>query len=954
MHILNNKAARSKIVRTRLICLGNYRCWAIVFMLTPWLGASAIPAAEAVRSGDSPVSYVPAEKGLDAARLEELLARGGRKVYRGPELETIGMPCGGIAAGQLYVRGDGTLAQWWIDNTYYDTGYGRPGVIHSRMGTFPVGYPMQPNRPPSPVDQGFAVWIRSPGRQPAMRRLNRDDFDDIGFIGEYPIATILYRSKTGPALPVEIRGEVFSPWIPLNARDSANPATVVRYSVANTSDKPLDVAVGGWLQNFVWLGRSDVPRAMRRNRARAGEGLVGVAMDIMLPEDAVLPAPDAQLGELALAALDGGASATAEHTSLDALFAAADAGMPAEGLEKKAPLEEKLSGAVVSSFHLEPGESRTVDFLVTWFFPHRRLEVPNVYPQRNAVVGNMYANWYGGAWEVAEYVRANFARLDRQTHLFRDTYFDTTLPYWFVHRVNMPTSTLATETSQWWRNGRFWGWEGVGSCLGTCGHVYNFSQATARLFPELERSVRLMQDLGPDALDANTGRVDYRGGKSDTWRVDTSGWGYAADAQAGYVLKLYREHLLSTDDAFLDQVWPKAQRIIGYLIERDAAGHDSLDRRADPSKADGIIEDSQHTTWDSNLFGANGYVGTWYLAALRAAEEMAKRQGEDALARRYRGLHDAGRAHILEHLWNGEYFVHTPVEQRQTLSSMTPAIEYGDGCLSNQLLGQTWATQLGLGSLYPHDRIATTLRSIFRYNWTPDVAHDKAYPNVGPRHEEYPNIRLFALSKEAGLFECTWPRGKPTTIPVLHNTEVFTGTEYQVASLMLQEGLIAEGLALVRGVHDRYDAAKRNPWNEIECGDHYARALAAWGCLLGVSGFIYDGPAARIGFQPRMTPGDFKCFFSGSEGWGSLVQKRRNARQVNSIEVKWGRLRVRTIVVELPQGAQPRAVRASLGDSQLPITSERDGRGLTISLTNPLVVSEGEALRIECGIQESN
>ena len=224
----------------------------------------------------------------------------------------------------------------------------------------------------------------------------------------------------------------------------------------------------------------------------------------------------------------------------------------------------------------------------------------------------------------------NFTRLDRDTHLFRDTYFDTTLPYWFVQRVNMPTSTLATETIQWWRNGRLWGWEGVGSCLGTCGHVYNVAQSTARLFPELERSVRLMQDPGTErpATEA-TGRIDFRGGKSTRGKWTENGWGYAADAQAGYVLKLYREHLLSPDNKFLDQVSPKAQKVIGYLIERDAAGNDSVNRRADLSKADGVIEDTQHTTWDSNLFGPNGYVGTWYLAALR------RRRGNGPAERRH-------------------------------------------------------------------------------------------------------------------------------------------------------------------------------------------------------------------------------------------------------------------------------------------------------------------------------
>ena len=137
-----------------------------------------------------------------------LFARGQRKIYRGKELETIGMPCGGIGAGQLYVRGDGTLAQWWIDNTYYDTGYGQPGVTTTRIGSYPIGYANKANRPPSPVDQGFAIAVKSPGGPAVVRRLSRDDFDDIGFIGEYPIATILYGTKDGAALPVEIRGEV--------------------------------------------------------------------------------------------------------------------------------------------------------------------------------------------------------------------------------------------------------------------------------------------------------------------------------------------------------------------------------------------------------------------------------------------------------------------------------------------------------------------------------------------------------------------------------------------------------------------------------------------------------------------------------------------------------------------------------------------------------------------------
>ena len=200
---------------------------------------------------------------------------------------------------------------------------------------------------------------------------------------------------------------------------------------------------------------------------------------------------------------------------------------------------------------------------------------------------------------------------------------------------------------------------------------------------------------------------------------------------------------------------------------------------------------------------------------------------------------------------------------------------------------------------------------------------------------------------EPGLFECTWPHGNPPAIPVLHNAEVFTGTEYQVASLMLQEGLTEEGLTLVRGVHDRYDGAKRNPWNEIECGDHYARAMAAWGCLLGVSGYVYDGPAGKIGFAPRMNPDDFKGFFTAAEGWGSLVQRREIGRQINRIEVKWGKLRLRTIVLELPAGKEPTAIVASAADQTLPLKAKHDGRRLTISLGSDRTIDRGRAVQID-------
>ena len=69
---------------------------------------------------------------------------------------------------------------------------------------------------------------------------------------------------------------------------------------------------------------------------------------------------------------------------------------------------------------------------------------------------------------------------------------------------------------------------------------------------------------------------------------------------------------------------------------------------------------------------------------------------------------------------------------------------------------------------------------------------------------------------------------------------------------MLHQGMIREGLSILRGVDDRYDGQRHNPWNEVECGDHYARALASWGCLIALSGFAYDGPAGHARLRPAV------------------------------------------------------------------------------------------------------
>ena len=103
-------------------------------------------------------------------------------------------------------------------------------------------------------------------------------------------------------------------------------------------------------------------------------------------------------------------------------------------------------------------------------------------------------------------------------------------------------------------------------------------------------------------------------------------------------------------------------------------------------------------------------------------------------------------------------------------------------------------------------------------------------------------------------------------------------------------------LAICRGIHERYHPARHNPFNEVECGDHYARALASWGVYHALLGYDYHGPRQHIGFAPKLSQDNFAAAFTAAEGWGLFRQKRTADRQENRIQIRHGRLEINGIV----------------------------------------------------------
>ncbi len=993
---------------------------------------------------DTADHFVPADKKLSADWVAALFEKGEPAWYAGEELNHIRTPGGRICAGQDYLRGDGTLSHWDIFND---------SPAEARFGTHYQAVPEAVQA----VKQGFALQVRW-GQQSATRTLDRAAFPGVRFRGEYPIGRVEYRD---PEFPVAVELEAFSPFIPLNAADSALPVTVLNFKLKNRGASAAEVRLAGRLENAVCCRSGQYFDGVRENRfvrrdnlslilgsARAvkaaeqparppivladfegndygdwkttgtafgtgpasgtlrgqqevsgfrGRGLVNTFTDGDRPQGKLTSPPfkverpflnfligggshagrtcinlladgkvvrtatgrdreqlawqswnvkeflgrelrleivdresggwghinidQIELSDVPRRGLEGPLEAQADYGTLglallgpsegvvpladlpdDSLAAWLSGGGQGEGSTRaEKPFGRALVGGLCKTIQLRPGEEQQVTFLVVWYFPH--------LPQH----GNHYGTRFPDAEAVAVYLAQHFERLAGQTRLWRDTWYDSTLPWWLLDRLFAPVSILASGTCQWRANGRFWAWEGVRCCAGTCAHVWNYAHALARLFPELERSVREMQDFGPGFV-AATGAVNFRGESNDFW---------AGDSQGGTALKCLREHQMSLDSRFLERNWPKIRKTVEFLMDQDGNG-------------DGLIEGSQHNTYDINFFGANTMVGSLYLGALRAAEEMAREVGDSEFAAKCRKVFEAGSRLTVERLFNGEYFV------QEVDLKKHPKHQYGDGCLSDQLFGQGWAHQVGLGYLYPREKVLSALRAVYVYNWAPDI---------GPQNAAHPPQRWFARPGEAGLFTCTWPKSKhlgPDS--VLYRDEVWTGIEYQVAGHMVWEGMLTEALAICRGVHERHHPSRHNPWNEVECGDHYARAMASYGVFLALCGFNSHGPGGHVGFAPRFKPEHFRAAFTTADGWGAYEQKREGDTMTATLAVKWGGVRVKTFSLELPAGSRLERALATLDGRPVRLDARQEERRVLMTLGDGLKVPAGATLqfRLKC------
>lgn len=841
---------------------------------------------------------IPADKKLSSQWVESLTSQRDTETFSAEQLTHIGMPIGGIFTGQVYLGGDGELWHWDIFKDY--------GGAEEHADPRGPHY-AKPLVKKSPIEQGFALQIGED-----IISLNQQGFADIKFRGQYPVGTVTYADK---ALPVDVKLQAYSPFIPLDSKNSGLPLTVLEYTIDNTSAQELEVSLLGWLENKVCPYDSKLTTGQRRNVSLVAANYTGVTCETNVPSGV------AGSGSMSLVILNNNevSTATAKVHNFNRMVSSDSFAEPT--IEVNVDTSEQLIGGVKSTVKLAPNSKHTFTAVISWYYPEytggevlfATLGEDKFYSSMELIDGlkqkkRFYASFLESSSDAIDYFVEHQSYLVGNTKRWLDTWYDSTLSPWLLDRTFLNTSILATGTCHRFDDGRFWAWEGVDSCPGTCQHVWQYAQAVAKIFPDIERDLRTYTDYGiayyPD------GSLDYRAEASQFGvpaETDLSKAKFAADGQLGTILRVYREHRNSDSMAFLTEIWPKVKRSMQFMMTLD-------------SELSGIIDAPQYNTLDVIWHGKIPWITSLYLAALAASEAMSLEMDDDIFAKECADILAKGQRNFVKQLYNGEYFVHRADVNEPDSMNLT------EGSYIDQVFGQSFAFQVGLGRVLPERETRSALNAIFKYNYVQDV---------GPYRQGFTDIlggRWYAMPGEGGTIMCTWPKQDcAKKDPILlgldvtsegYLNECMAGFEYQVASHMIAEDMVVEGLSLTKSIHDRYHPSKRNPWNEIECGDHYSRSMASYGVFTSLSGFNYHGPKQHMSFAPKITPNDFKSAFTAAKGWGSYSQKLVNSTTAQfELALHYGQLNLTT--VDLPN---------LLNSAKLKVQIEQDGQPLDCRL----------------------
>lgn len=802
-----------------------------------------------------------------------LYSRDFNQSYHGPFLNKVAFPLGGLGAGMICLEGTGCISNVSVRNT--------PDVFHEpfMFGAISIkGDEKAARILEGPVPSNKIFGRPKTGNGAGQSSYGYPRFKNVLFNARFPFGQVTLQDDH---MPLEVNLSGWSPFIPTDEDNSSLPVASIEYEFKNSSNKPIEGVFSYHAYNFMKI---EIPSDFGGNYERGGS-IQKMKNGFVLAQECFPDKPHYKG--------DFGIFTTNKDVIVDhSLFRGGwfdarsilwkdieEGNLPNDDLKENSP-----GASLYVPIKLNAGETLTIPLMFAWYVPHSNIRKgPNdenlseklaecltetsdcCSPEYNEL---FYEPWYSGKFkdvhEVASYWEDNYSSLKEKSSSFSNAFYAQSLPEVVLESVASNLSILKSPTVLRQKDGSLWAWEGChdkgGCCHGSCTHVWNYAQAIAHLFPKLERTLREAEFV--DNQD-EAGHQTFR--SALPVRENNHGFHAAADGQLGGIMKMHREWRISGDTTWLKSLWPNVRKSMDYCI-----------RTWDPL-GKGILEEPHHNTYDIEFWGPDGMCTSFYLGALFAMTKMGEALNDDIS--NYLQLYKKGKKVIENDLFDGEYFIQkiqweglqtpSPMEKmeeswninyseeaKELLMKEGPKYQYGTGCLSDGILGAWIGRMCGLDDFIDKKKVKSHLKSIHKYNLKKDLSD-----HVNPQRPSY------AVGNEGGLLLCTWPKGGALSLPFVYSNEVWTGIEYQVAShLMLMDDPDA-ALDIVQEVRKRYDGKIRNPFNEYECGHWYARALASYGLLQGLTGVSYDALKQTLYMDSKVGE-NFQSFLSTEKGYG--------------------------------------------------------------------------------------
>ena len=811
--------------------------------------------------------------------------------YSGKKTNEISFPLGGIGTGCIGLLGNGRLADFEIfgkPNKKCLAGLSFFSVKAEKDGKFIDARILNTDSESSRT--GFEQYadekdllFNGYGYGPASSTLSGvPHFPSSDFSVSFPYAEMNFSYEKFPG---KIKMLAFNPFIPLNDSDSSIPAAMFEFEIKNDSSDNIDYTLCGALENPLQNCKNtfdgDIHTNMKCIRLHSYDDIIDDgALDSPYNAKNLCIATDAEYVSYQEYFFRG--------TWFDKLQTFWNDFTQSSFFKNRSYLVpgEKDPGVISAHFTLAPGQKKNIRFVISWYMRYLSnywLPIPKAENEDNESYlsknrwRNYYVRFFSSSLECAAYCFAHWDRLNAETKQFTESLYSSTVPNEIIEAVASNLCILKSSTILRHSDGNIIGFEGshakAGSCEGNCSHVYNYAYALAHLFPKLERGLRESEFLY--CMD-DDGALDFRVpaplGRHSELHFP------CVDGQMGAVIKTYREFKLSGDEKWLKKMWPYVKKSIDFTFSSKNCF------RWDPDRS-GIIRGRQHNTLDTELFSPSSWLQGMYTLALLSASEMAEIVKDKKSAAEYRCIFEKAKKYLNTDLFNGKYFFQKIDLTDKSLIEGYPSMgwydssvsvsdyywsdEYGEikyqigeGSAIDQTLAQWHANNIGLGEIYEKDKLLSALDTIYNLNFKKTM------------RDFFNPCRNFCINDEAGVTICTYPENaKKPKIPIPYAEECMNGFEYQAACLMIQSGMVKEGLDIVKAIRKRYDGEYRNPFSEMECGSSYVRSLASYTLINAFSGLGYDLYNESISFNPLIQFSDngyFKCFFAAGEAYGTI------------------------------------------------------------------------------------